>query len=66
MKARAIAILATSLAGVAHAQRGAGNAAEVQKMYAKKEVRITMRDGTQLFTADLHAARYDASAIRSC
>jgi putative CocE/NonD family hydrolase len=50
MKTVSIAILVTSLAGVAHAQRG-GNPADVQRMYAKKEVRITMRDGAQLFTS---------------
>ena len=47
----AAAIALTSLASTALAQRGGGSAADVQRMYAKREVRIAMRDGTELFTS---------------
>src|SRR5690242_11227477 len=40
-----------ALTSTASAQRGGGNATEVQASYAKREVRIPMRDGTELFTA---------------
>jgi hypothetical protein len=44
-------LLATSaLTAVAQGNNAAG-AADVQRMYAKKEVRIKMRDGTDLFTS---------------
>ena len=47
----ASALLVMSLATTLNAQRGGGSAAEVEAKYAKREVRIAMRDGTELFTA---------------
>ena len=51
MRRMATTMLTIALASSAHAQRGGGNPAEVQASYAKREVRIAMRDGTELFTA---------------
>ncbi|MGH7619869.1 MAG: CocE/NonD family hydrolase [Gemmatimonadaceae bacterium] len=45
------ALLVMSIASSLHAQRGSGSPAVVQASYAKREVRIAMRDGTELFTA---------------
>jgi putative CocE/NonD family hydrolase len=47
----ASALLVISIATSLHAQRGSGSAADVEAKYAKREVRIAMRDGTELFTA---------------
>src|SRR6516225_5678863 len=44
-------LLLMSIATSLHAQRGSGSAADVEAHYAKREVRIAMRDGTELFTA---------------
>lgn len=47
----AVALVAAAVAGPIAAQAPTGGAADVQRMYAKREVRIPMRDGTELFTA---------------
>ena len=47
MLAAALVLFGTT----AHAQRGGNGAADVERMYVKKETRIVMRDGTQLFTS---------------
>ena len=52
MTARTLASLfLILLARDARAQQAASTAADVHRLYAKRELRITMRDGTQLFTS---------------
>jgi len=45
------AMLVSSLSFIAGAQTQSAGAAEVERMYVKKEVRIAMRDGVELFTS---------------
>lgn len=49
--ASAVAVLVVSIANGLHGQRAASAAGDVQARYAKREVRVAMRDGAELFTA---------------
>lgn len=51
MRRIASAVVVLSIATTLHAQRATSNPTEVQARYAKRDVRIKMRDGAELFTS---------------
>ena len=51
MQVLKVAVLSLALAALSHPSARAQSPADVSAKYAKREVRITMRDGTHLFTS---------------